>query len=269
MTGAAAAIGADRLGDRIDDPGSHDEVGHLAATLNSMLERIEVGVEEQRRLVADASHELRTPLAAMRAELDVTLRLDDLSPAARAALESTREEVDRLSRTVDDLLTLASADADRLSAKPEPLDLQRVAGTVADAVAPLAARHEVTVTATGAGARVLADPAALSHAIRNVVENAIEFSPRGGQVQLETEAVDGVARLAVLDEGPGIAPEARERVFERFYRADPSRTRSTGGTGLGLAIALELVSAAGGRFWVEAREPRGSIFRLELPLSAP
>jgi signal transduction histidine kinase len=109
MTTAAAAMDADRLGERLSHPGARDEVGHLATTLNAMLDRLEHGVTEQRRLVADASHELRTPLAAMRSELDVSLRLDELPAPAREVLESARDEVDALARTVDDLLTLATA----------------------------------------------------------------------------------------------------------------------------------------------------------------
>ena len=265
MTAAAAAIGVTRLGDRVAEPRTDDEVGRLAATLNAMLERIQSGVEEQQRLIADTSHELRTPLATMRSELDVSLRLDDLSPAARRVLESAREEVERLSRTVEDLLTLASADAGRLEARPERIDLADAAAQVAAAVAPLASARGVTVEVDGAPAPARADPDGVRHSLRNVVENAIEFSPHGGRVLVQTHALDGHAALTISDEGPGIPPEHRERIFERFYRVDASRTRSTGGTGLGLAIADELIRAAGGRIWVEPAHERGSAFHIELP----
>src|SRR6185295_16756737 len=141
----AAAIGPDRLDERLAVPPTRDELARLAATLNDMLGRIQRGAEEQRRLVADASHELRTPLAAMRSELDVSLLADDLSPAARAVLLSTREEVDRMSRTVDDLLTLAAGDEGRLDLLAGPLDLADVAGDAAAALAALAEARGVRV----------------------------------------------------------------------------------------------------------------------------
>jgi heavy metal sensor kinase len=265
MTRTATAIGVERLGDRVPEPRTRDEVGQLAATLNSMLARIEHGVAEQRRLVADASHELRTPLAAMRAELDVSLRLDDLDPQGRALLESVREEVDRLSRTVDDLLTLAAADAGRMALRAEPIELRELARTVVAELEPLAGGKHVRLAVSGDGGLVTADLAALHHALRNVVENAIEFSAPNGRVEVVTTSANGTASVAVRDEGPGIPPEHRERVFERFYRVDPSRTRSSGGSGLGLAITAELVRAQGGTVWVEESQPRGSRFNIELP----
>jgi two-component system OmpR family sensor kinase len=264
MTATAAAIDAGRLEGRVSNPATSDEVGRLATTLNAMLDRVEEGVEEQRRLVADASHELRTPLAAMRSELDVSLRLDGLPPAARRVLESVREEVDAMARTVADLLTLARVDAGELALDREPVDLQATALEVASSLAPLATDHRVELHVGGQPAKALADSAALRQVVRNLVENAIEFSPDGGCVQLRTDMVNGCARLTVLDDGPGVASDVRERVFERFYRADPSRSRRTGGSGLGLAIARELTEAQGGRVWIEDREGRGAAFIVEL-----
>ena len=260
MTGTAAAIGLERLDERVPEPAARDELWHLARTFNTMLDRIRDGVHEQRRLVADASHELRTPLAAMRAEIDVSLRADELSPAARDVLASAREEVDRLSRMVDDLLTLASADDGRLALDLRPADLAMLAADVAEAQRPLAARRNVTIELSGPPAPVRADRDRLGRAIRNVVENAIEFSPPGGVVELTTAP----GRLQVADEGPGVPAELRERVFDRFFRADPSRTRETGGSGLGLAIARELVAGHGGAVRVEP-SARGSVLAIELP----
>jgi heavy metal sensor kinase len=260
MTSTAAAIGVERLDDRVQEPATRDELWHLARTLNTMLDRIGAGVQEQRRLVADASHELRTPLAGMRAEIDVSLRVDDLPAAAREVLASTREEVDRLSRLVDDLLTLASADDGRLALEFQPVDLAAIAAEVAGELHPLAARRAVTVDLSGSPAFVLADPGRLRRSLRNVVENAIEFSPPGGRVELTTSP----GRVQIADEGPGVPEELRERVFDRFFRVDPSRNRQTGGTGLGLAIARELVSAHGGTIHAEPA-PYGSLFAIELP----
>jgi signal transduction histidine kinase len=244
MTATAAAIGVDELDEHVPEPAARDELWRLARTFNGMLDRIRDGVQDQRRLVADASHELRTPLAAMRAEIDVSLRADDLSPAAAEVLESAREEVDRLSRMVDDLLTLATADeAGGLALRLEPCDLAVLAARAADELRGLGAE----IRLSGTPAPVLADPRRLARAIVCVVENAIEFGPPGGMVDIETAP----GRIAVTDEGPGIPSELRERVFERFFRADPSRTRATGGSGLGLSLAREIVGAHGGTIRVE------------------
>jgi heavy metal sensor kinase len=251
MTARAAAIDLDHIGERVAVPPTGDEVARLATTLNAMLERIEHGVHEQHRLVADASHELRSPLAAMRAELDVSLRADDLQPAARAVLESAREEVDRMTRTVDDLLVLASLDEGRLELLVEPLDLHEVAERAIARLQPLAAARGVTVRLAGSPAPATGDADRLGHALRNLVENAIKFSPPEGTVEVTTWARDGEAGATVRDEGPGVAPDLRERVFDRFFRADPARVRATGGGGLGLAITREIALAHGGRAWVD------------------
>jgi len=254
ITRTAAGIGGERLDARVDVPATRDEVARLATTLNTMLERIQHGVEEQRRLVADASHELRTPLAAMRAELDVSLDVDDHPPAARAVLLSAREEVDRLSRTVEDLLTLAAADEGVLEGGDEPVDLRELAGELAPV--------------TGDSAPARGDPVRLRHAIRNLVANAADF---GTAVEVRTWVRDGEAGVSVLDDGPGIPPELRERVFDRFYRVDPARTRAgggAGGSGLGLAIAREIATAHGGRITIEGREPHGTAVTLALPVAA-
>jgi heavy metal sensor kinase len=261
MTASAERIGVDQLGERVAVPRAQDELAHLARTLNGMLARIEGGVAEQRRLIADTSHELRTPLAAMLAELDVSLREDDLSPSARAVLLSVREEAERLGRTVDDLLTLAAGDDGRLVARPEPADLADVAARVQAALRPLAERRRVRVERRGDPAGVLADAELLAHALRNVVENAIKFGPEGGTVIVTTETGDGWSRVVVEDEGPGVPPELRERVFDRFFRADASRTRATGGSGLGLAIARDIVAAHDGRVWIRD----DGAFVVELP----
>ena len=264
MTARAAAIDLERIEDRLVVPRTGDEVAHLARTLNAMLDRIEQGVSEQHRLVADASHELRTPLAAMRAEIDVSLRADELPPAARRVLGSAREEVDRMTRTVDDLLVLASVDEGRLELLVEPLDLHDVVARAVASLDPLARTHGVTLALDGPTAMAVGDPDRLGHALRNLVENAIQFSPAGGEVAVCTWAADGEVGVTVRDQGPGVAVDVRELIFDRFFRADPSRTRSTGGGGLGLAITREIASAHAGRVWVEDAGTSGSAFTLAL-----
>jgi len=260
----AQEIGVGRLHERIAIPATGDEVARLAVTLNTMLARIETGMEEQRRLIADTSHDLGTPLAVMRAEIDVSLRTDDLDPAARDVLVSARDEVDRMSRIVDDLLTLASADEGRLELVLEPADLGAVAARVVGALASLAAARDVALRLEATPAPALADSWRLGQALGNLVDNAIKHGPRGATVVVST-AIDGAsAVVAVEDAGAPIPPELRERVFDRFFRLDRSRSRTTGGSGIGLAIVREIAHAHGGRAWVEPGAG-GNRFAIALP----
>jgi len=267
MTSKAEEIGIDRLDERIAVPTVADEIGHLAVTLNAMLDRLEQGVAEKQRLVADASHELRTPLAVMRAELDVSLRGAALSGAERAVLESVREEVDRMSRTVDNLLTLAQVDEGRLELLTRRLGLLDAAESAARPLTPLAAAKGVRLVfdEEGRPGDVQADPHRLQQALRNLIENAIKFSPAGGEVRVTAWRRDHETGLTVTDQGPGIPARAREHVFDRFFRSDDARGRTVGGSGLGLAICREVARAHDGRVWVESREGEGSSFSIALP----
>jgi two-component system, OmpR family, sensor kinase len=268
LTTEAGRIGADRLADRLPEPATRDEVARLARTLNTMLARIETGVAEQRRFVADASHELRTPLAAMRAELEVSLRADDLDPQATAVLRSTVEEVERLSSIVDALLLLARADEGALPVHTTPTDLGDVAAAAAERLRPLAAARGVAVEVERGPAPARVDPDRLGQAVGNLIDNAIAFSPVGGTVTVTARAEGDEAVVAVRDRGPGVAPADRERVFDRFQRLDASRARQTGGTGLGLAIVREIVRAHGGRTWAAAPpDGPGSVFAIAVALA--
>ncbi|MDQ6775129.1 MAG: ATP-binding protein [Actinomycetota bacterium] len=267
MTTTAELIGVGRLRDRIAVPPARDELGHLATTLNTMLDRIAQSVEEQQRLIADTSHELRTPLTAMRSEIDVSLLADDLSEPAREVLVSVREEVDRMSATVEDLLTLAAADEGRLVAGRAPVDLRREADAVAGALAQLAARRGTVVRVVGEHAEVPGDAKGLRHALRNLVENAIKFGPDGGVVTVRVSTSRACVLITVEDDGPGVPDAVRERIFDRYFRVEGSRTRKAGGSGLGLAIVREIAHVHGGNVAVQPREPTGSSFVLSLPLS--
>ncbi len=182
MTSQAEEISIEHLHERIPVPRAADEVGRLAVTLNAMLERLEHGVEEKHRLLADASHELRTPLAVMRTEIDVSLRTDELPEAARALLESTRDEVDRMSRTVNNLLTLAQVDEGRLALLLEPLDLRDAVDAATRPLAPLAAAKPVRLT-VGGHARVergRPDPAAAGVRQLHRQRHQVHGARRGG-----------------------------------------------------------------------------------------
>jgi heavy metal sensor kinase len=265
MTSKAGEIGIDRLHERIEQPRAQDEIGHLALTLNAMLDRLERGVDEKHRLITDASHELRTPLAAMRAELDVSLMGDDLSPAAHEVLESTREEVDRMSRIVANLLTLARADEGRLELLTTDVDLSEAIEAAVRPLRPLADAKRLRLDVNGEHCRADADPQQLHQALTNFIENAIKFSEPGGAVSVSAWQRTGEVGVTVTDRGPGIPADARTHVFDRFYRADPARGREGSGSGLGLSICREVADAHGGRVWVESEEGKGSAFSLALP----
>jgi heavy metal sensor kinase len=268
MTSRAHQIGIDDLSERIAVPRVHDEVGNLARTLNAMLDRLEEGVNARERLIADASHELRAPLAAMRSELEVSLRHDPLADQARAVLESARDEVVRMGRIVDHLLTLARFDEGGLELLVAPQDLRGTAEAAARAHRAAAEADGVSVTVEGNGAMVAGDAERLEQVLSNLVDNAVRHAPAGSDVLVRVWRDEAAAEagVTVSDEGPGVPEGVRERIFERFARQDPARGR-TGGAGLGLAISREIVLAHRGRIWVEPREPRGSAFVVALPLS--
>jgi heavy metal sensor kinase len=263
MTRDAAAIGADDVGKRLDQPASDDEVGRLGRTLNGMLDRLQQAIVEQRRFTSDASHELRTPLAVMRTEIDVALRSPDASPDARTVLASMREEVDRMTRIVDDLLTLARADEGRLDLVGAEIDLAEVARSVGERLAPTT--NGTTIDVDASRAIVWGDRDRLDQLVSNLIDNAVKHSPDGGRVRVSVRSDAGSALLVVTDDGPGIAADDLPRVFDRFYRSDASRSRATGGAGLGLAICRTIARAHRGD--VEAHSPHGSgaVFTVRLP----
>jgi two-component system, OmpR family, sensor kinase len=265
ITSQAGAIGGDRLHDRVTVPPAADELARLAETLNAMLDRIERSVVEQRRLVADASHELRTPLAIMRAELEVGLRGADLPPEAVEVLESSSEEVGRMSRIVDDLLVLAHADEGRLQLAREPLDLGELARTVTGKLRPLAEAKRIELSSEGGAGDVAADRARIAQVVANLLDNAVKYTEPGGVVRVAVWEEGHEGLLSVADTGPGIAPAVLPRVFDRFFRFDAARSRAQGGSGLGLAICKEIVEAHGGRIWAESRPDAGSSFTFALP----
>lgn len=266
ITEEAGLIGSGgKLAERIQVPRAADELGRLAVTLNGMLARLEAAVTQQRRFVANVSHELRTPLTVMRSELDVSLASDTLSQDARAVLESTREEAERMTGLVENLLTLARIDEEKgLHLIRRRCDLRQIAKATARELRPIAAQHGVTIRLNGGNGPVEADPERLEQVVRNLLDNAIRYSPPGGTITVEIKNHDEQVELAVRDEGPGIAPPALEHVFERFYR-NPAASHAEGGSGLGLAICWEIAEAHGGGMSATSAVGQGSTFRLRLP----
>jgi signal transduction histidine kinase len=253
-----ADITARDLHRRVPEPAATDEVARLARTMNQMLDRLEASVTAQRRFVADASHELRSPLAALQATLELALTHPD--EAGAAATAGALEEAQRLHRLVEELLSLARAEDHSQEREPEPVDLDEIVFTESRRRRPTT-RAELDLHRVSAG-RVLGHPDQLVRVVRNLLDNAERHAVARVAVELHTD--DHIVTLAVSDDGPGIAPEDRERVFEPFARLDEGRDQDAGGSGLGLAITKEIVVAHGGAIEVTGGAT-GARFHIRLP----
>jgi heavy metal sensor kinase len=266
MTSQARAVTAENLSERLTVENKDDELGRLGVVFNDMFERLERSFEELRRFTADASHEMRTPLAVIRSVGEVGLDRPRSAEEYREIVGSMLEETDRLSRLVDSLLTLSRTDSGRVKLKREPSDLRALAEQVASQLGVLAEEKGQTLRIEGVETlETPVDPAILRRAIVNILENAIKYSPDESTIRIVVLKKSGFAVLEVIDQGPGIAPEHRERIFDRFFRIDKARSRQIGGTGLGLAIARWAVDIHGGNIEVESAKGVGSIFRITLP----
>lgn len=266
------AIRAGTLGRRIRADADTQEYERLIRVLNSMLARLEDGFEAQRRFTADASHELRSPLTALRGEVELALRRDREKEEYRRVLRSSLDEVDRLARLAEDLLTLARADAGMIRPRLQATDAADRTRRMVARLQSAADRRKIELTLDAPdGVRVLADPGLLDRLLWNLADNAVKFTPPGGTVGVRIERSAGTLVIRVSDTGPGIRAADRERIFDRFYRADEARTASegVGGTGLGLAIVRAIVDVHDGRVDVGGRRGGGTVFRVVLPLVPP
>jgi signal transduction histidine kinase len=248
------------LSERVIVPPANDAVSRLAVTMNAMLERLEVAQRAQRQFVADASHELRSPIATLAATAEISMAHPDAEDARNfpgAVLEESR----RLERLVRDMLMLARADERGLQTLGEDVDLDDVVDSERHRVS---AMSTLQVTAKVSPARVTGDLHQLRQAVRNLVDNAVQHART--KVEFTVTRQGDQAVVEVFDDGPGIAPENRERIFDRFVRLEESRDRASGGTGLGLAIVREIVTAHHGTVRV-VDDPDGTRFRLTVPTS--
>ncbi len=265
----ARRIGESSLGERLPHPASQDEIGRLVETLNDMLGRIERAFEVQRRFTADASHELRSPLSRLRAELEVTLRRPRENAEYEEALRSCLEEVEHLSSLTEELLTLARLASDEgWGMSAGGVALAPVLEATARRLAAEATRRRVTIMLEPSPSPSLAvrcAPGVVGLVFANVLDNALKFSPPGGQVTVETAADGGDVVVAVSDAGPGIPSDEIPRVFERFYRGSASRSPDSPGVGLGLAICRAVLESQGGQISVESPRGSGATFRVRLP----
>jgi heavy metal sensor kinase len=266
MTERAQLITAERLSDRLPVENPDDEMGRLAVVFNETLGRLEASFEQMRRFTADVSHQLRTPLTALRSVGEVGLREHRDDAAYRTIIGSMLEEADRLASLVDRLLTLSRAETRQAKLSTDEFDVRELADEVADHLEVLAEEQGQSIEVEQIGApQAYADRFVVRQALINLVDNAIKFSPSGGRIRICVSEASGEAVVDVIDSGAGIEPSARERIFDRFYRATDSGTQ---GTGLGLSIAKGAVEATGGRLTLATSGASGSTFRIALPRAA-
>lgn len=272
MAERARTITAENLHDRLPVHNPDDEMGRLAAVFNETLARLEASFDQMRRFTADVSHELRTPLTAIRSVGEVGLREHRDEAAYRAIIGSMLEEVDRLADLVDRLLTLSRAETGQATLSVEPIDLAELAEDVTSHLGVLAEeKRQTIVLEVESHPCAMGDRVVVRQAVINLVDNAIKFSPAGGQIRVTARESAARTMLEVADSGPGISAEARRRLFDRFYHEERSAPGETtrGGAGLGLSIAKWAVEANGGELSLERTGADGSTFRISLPRAAP
>jgi histidine kinase len=245
---------------------SADEIGELAASFNQMADSLESTERRRLQLVGDVAHELRTPLATLDGYLEGLE--DGVIQAGDPTWHLLRRETTRLSHLVNDLQQLWRAEARQLPLSMARVDIATLLAAVRERFAVLALEHgsDLRFTAPSSELAVQADAERLAQVVDNLVSNAIRYSPQGAPVTLEATTEGDEVVIGVVDVGAGLSAEQRARVFERFYRVDPSRARAPGGSGIGLAIARALAEAMGGRIWAESEGPgHGSRFCIALP----
>jgi signal transduction histidine kinase len=246
---------------------SSDEIGQLARAFNAMADGLARQEQLRRNMVSDVAHELRTPLTNIRGYLEAAQ--DGVMPLDTALADNLYEEAMLLNRLADDLQELALAEAGQLRLEHQPVDVGDMARAAAEAVRPQADARGLGLSLdVPPGLLVEADAHRVAQVLRNLLNNAMDFTPRGGRITIAAQREGAFVRTEVRDTGPGIAPEHLPFVFERFYRADKSRARTTGGAGLGLAIVKQLIEAQGGRVWVNSTLGAGSAFGFALPISS-
>jgi heavy metal sensor kinase len=267
MSLKARQIGAETLDERIEIGNERDELGFLAATLNGLLERLQLAFESQRRFMADASHELRTPIAIIQGEADVALARDRDAADYRESIEVMQRAARKLTRIVQNLFLLARGDAGRY-----PISMSRFyAGeVVADCIRGMRSVAQARGVALSCSAPedivIVADEELIHRLVLNLVENAVKFTQSGGKVHVDVRSDDGHCTIRVADTGSGIAPADQSRIFERFFRGDRARPQDAGGAGLGLPIARWIAEVHGGELRLEHSDAHGTAFAAVLPV---
>lgn len=264
---AAATIASGDLSHRINTNNTDNELGQLASVLNSTFARLEGAFARQQQFTADASHELRTPIAVILSQTQATLARERSSAEYRETLEACQRAAQRMRRLTESLLALARLDAGQGLLKRERTDLSQTVRESIELLGPVAEDRHIRIDCELAPTECLGDSERLAQVVTNLLSNAILHNRSDGEVRVTTRSEKDSALLVVTDTGPGIPAEDLPRIFERFYRADRSRTGATGGTGLGLAICKAIVDAHGGSIDVSCPPSGGATFTVRLPSS--
>lgn len=266
LTKAAEDLSSGNLSRRVSVQGA-DELAVLGQTFNKMADSIENAEQNRQAMTADIAHELRTPLAVQRAQLEALQ--DGIYPPTNENLSALLEQNIQLTRLVSDLRTLAMADAGQLQLEKTSTDLGSLTARVVDQFKPKAAEQGIDIQFSQQSScpNVSVDPGRVEQIIGNLISNALRYTPENSWIKIDLDCQNNFAVLSIRDNGPGILEEAQERIFERFYRADPSRSRAAGGSGLGLAIARQLTEAQDGSLSVRNHPEGGAEFQLRFPLN--
>ena len=265
LTQAARGISEGDLSQRVEASGG-DEVGQLAVTFNQMAEKLETGEAQRRRLLADIAHELRNPLSTIQGNLEGML--DGVLPLEPEQVATVYDQTLLLSRLIEDLRLLSLAQAGQLPLERTEIDVESLVESVVDDFRPLAEINQVSLETELAHPlpRISVDRDRMGQVLANLISNALRYVPDSGRIKIAAVSINGNVEMSVSDNGSGISDDDLPHLFERFYRADMSRSRSAGGSGLGLAIAKELVEAHGGSIRVESTPGEGSRFFFTIPV---
>ena len=259
----AVKISAGDLSQRINVAEAESELGQLAAVLNSTFARLEAAFAQQQQFTSDAAHELRTPVSVMLTQAQAALNRERTAPEYRETVEACQRAAQRMRRLIESLLALARLDAGQEALKRLRFDFSKTISDCAELVKPIAEERGVKIFTTLEPVEITGDSERLAQVVTNLLTNAVYYNQPGGEVRVRLESQGGMAIFTVSDTGAGIPAEDLSRVFERFYRADKSR--STGGNGLGLAISKAVVGAHGGTIEVSSAENVGTVFTVRLP----
>ena len=266
LAASARQVDVNALDRRLPVRGAGDELDGVAVAFNETLDRLEHAVVEMRQFSSALAHELRTPLAALRGEIELALREPGISPARQDAYGSQIEEIDHLTRLIDQILTLARAEAGQIRLTVAPVDLGQLAASLVDQLQPLAEARSIDLSCDPVDAVIVqGDPAWLKRLLLNLLDNALKYTPAGGRVSVRVSRLGDRARIDVQDTGAGLSPADLPRVFERFFRADPARSSSLPGAGLGLNLVQWIVAQHRGQVTVQSRLGQGSTFSVTLP----
>jgi len=265
----AEQITSKNLNTRIVTTHQEQEVLRLVDAFNAMVGRLQDSFQRMRKFNADAAHELRTPLAILQGENEIALRSSAVPEDIRSVLVSNLEELDRLTRIVNDMLTLAEADAGSQVLAMKPLNLKPLLEDLVDQMRLLAMDRSIHIDLCGLkDATVDADELWIRRALLNLLDNAIKYSKNEGTVEVRVQTNGSIVTLAVRDDGIGISAEDLPHIFDRLYRADPARSRASGGAGLGLALVKWIVEEHKGHINVQSQPDLGATFELVFPLSS-